>query len=309
MKKSILLFIALLVSFFTIDRLVYLVINQFSSRVYTGQSIGKINHFLEVKDSVDLIIFGNSRALHHVNTNLFNTNAYNIGVDGTKLAYTGALLSTLEKKDQTLLIHVDHSKLLDLNYNGDDCLGLNHLIDDYDEIKKFIAPFFLSEIVISELIKSYRFNGKVPGIFKNYFMPSYEYRNYTGYDPIYPSVAQKEIFENLLLTEKEDRINININKPLEINPLINKIIDHIINKSQENDSKIIFFTSPSLNKVDQEVKDKIEDFFLSKGVDYIDYIDFFEEFNKDYWKDFTHLSAKGADLFTEELKGKINQIK
>ena len=70
MKKSFQLFLALIIVFVVSDRLIYYGLNTIDKSVFSGQVTGKANQFLQIKDSVDLLVFGSSRANHHVN-NLF----------------------------------------------------------------------------------------------------------------------------------------------------------------------------------------------------------------------------------------------
>ena len=85
-KKLIKIVLLVLVISYTLDKLIFFGLNTISDKVMTGQSIGKLNQFLSVKDSVDILVFGNSRANHHVDMNLFGKKSYNMGMDGTGIS-------------------------------------------------------------------------------------------------------------------------------------------------------------------------------------------------------------------------------
>ena len=82
--KLIVLFIAFS---YIVDKIVYFTLNKISDKVFTGQSVGKLNHYLQVKDNIDFVVFGSSRANHNVNPIEISNNSFNMGVDGQMIAY------------------------------------------------------------------------------------------------------------------------------------------------------------------------------------------------------------------------------
>ena len=107
------------------DKLVFYSYNYLSDQVKSGQSIGKLNQFLSIKDSVDFIVFGNSRANHHINPLIFHKNSFNMGVNATGIAYFGSLINTLNKdKNQLIVVHLDTKDFFDKNYDGSDIRAL-----------------------------------------------------------------------------------------------------------------------------------------------------------------------------------------
>jgi hypothetical protein len=300
MRDSIRLFIILVLLFFAADRLVYTLIRQIDENVFTGQSGGKVNQFLSLKDSVTTLVFGSSRALHHVDTKQIDSNSYNIGVDGTRIGYSAALISSLHKKEQNILVHIDPSAIYNIDYNADDMLGLLNVAKRNKEIGDFIKEIYPKEIYLSKIFNCYVYNGKILGLVKNYFVKSNYSNDYYGYDPIVPSKEQKEIFKKLIA--KTDFDTFEYQNIYEYpNPLVEKLIISIQEKCKENNSNLIFFTSPSLQKNPEYLKAKTKDFFNSKGIRYYDFSEFIDMLNLDHWKDFTHLSEEGAKLFSKEL--------
>ena len=310
MKKTIQLLLILAIAFFVVDRLVCLGLEQIDERVFTGQSVGKVNHFLSIKDSVDLLVFGSSRANHHIVNNMLSTSSFNMGVDGTRIGYSAALISTLKKKKQTILVHVDQDRFFNSDYDGSDMLSLINLTKRNDELNWFINDFFFDEIYLSKIINSYIYNGKALGVLKNFVVPGYNYRLYNGYDPLVPSEEQKKVFEKMVkFKSSEDLYDEYLSTDIEINPVIDVFINRIIQSCKKNDARLIFLSSPTLIERNRKIDLTIKKYFESKDVSYYDYSCFFERFNAAYWKDFTHMSEVGANAFSKALKEELTQKK
>ena len=296
MKKSIKLFLILILVFLITDRLVYSSLKSIDKKVFTGQSGGKVNQFLSLKDSVNVLVFGSSRALHHVDPTELDSLSYNIGVDGTRIGYSAALISSLSKKEQTILVHIDPSAIYNSDYNGDDILGLLNVAKRNKDISNFISDVFPEEIYLSKIFNCYVYNGKVLGLLKNYFIPKDNYEDSNGYEPI--------IYTIEIGTKAKFKYNKISNLP---NPLVDKFILTINKKCKLNNSKLVFITSPSLKKNDDKLRLMTKEYFKSRGIVYYDYSEYIDITDLDNWKDFTHLSAKGAKLFSKELRSKLNE--
>lgn len=307
-KKSITLFLFILISLLICDRLVYITLHGIEENVYTGQSVGKANQFNSVKDSVDLLVLGSSRAARHVDPESFSIPGYNMGMDGTHLGYATALISTLKKEGQLVLVHVDHHEVYDIDYEGDDMLSLLNESKDSDAMEDFIKKYYPEEIYLSNLSNCYVYNGKVLGMLKNAFLGKNTGSRSNGFSPLVPTKNQKETFE-AILEESGITQRIDIQEPVEVNHRFESFVDFAIEVAAKNHSSLIFFTSPSLNKVDEEIRNSTADFFNTKGVQYLDDLDFFKEFNIDYWKDRSHMSKMGAELYSIKLSKEIQQVK
>lgn len=302
MKKTLVLTFLLIAGYFATDRLVFAGLRYLDKNVYTGQASGKVNQFLALKDSVNTLVFGSSRANHHVDIKELDSSGFNMGLDATKMAYAAALIETLSKKGQQIFVHIDPNTLLDPynEYKGKDCLNLINLSDSEPGIRTVIHKLYPEELILTHISKSYMYNGKSLGFLKNYFKPSYNYKNYRGFDPLFPSETQKQVFLKLWKTKGKDAIGYDNIKG--INPVVEDLIIRIKNKCKANGARLVFFTSPTLNQINPEIMDATNNFFKSKGITYLDYTHLFEDFNPEYWKDLTHLSATGAKVFTKKLK-------
>ncbi|WP_298555624.1 hypothetical protein [uncultured Algibacter sp.] len=305
MKKSIKLFSLISLLFFAADRIVYNTISSIDKQVFTGQTGGKVNQFLTLKDSVNLLVFGNSRASHHLDTKLLDSISYNAGADGSRIGYSTALVSVLEKKEQTILVHIDHWDIYDSEYKGKDVLSFLSLASKNEDISRFISEIHPKEIYTSKIFNCYVYNGKFLSLLKNYFSPKYDVNHYYGYDPLTPNQEQKEIFKKLI--DKTDFKNFNYSDSISIlpNPIVDSFIEKIKVKCKKNNSKLVFFTSPTLKNNQEGLLLKTKEYFNSKGVIYYDYSKFIDISDVSNWQDFTHMSEKGANLFTKKIKEDI----
>lgn len=299
-KYIIKTFILILTISFLADKIVFFVLNKISDEVYTGQSIGKLNQYLQKKDMLEFIVFGSSRANHNINPIKISENSFNMGMDGRKLAYSASLIKLLpNKKKQTILLHIDPENAFNQSYLGNDILALSSKYNRIINVKQEINKLKQNNL-LQNFYWSLSYNSSVIGILKNYLKPNYDYITYFGYDPIYVSKNQRIIFQNILKTDKN---KIKCKDSFLLNDIYNNYIDELNEFCRENNKTLIFFTSP---KFDDNCKD--DNFELSKvlknrNLNYYDLTDFFKDDNNlEYWKDKGHLSNKGAEIFTEKIR-------
>jgi|TARA_B110000908_G_C10243411_1_gene447383 hypothetical protein len=304
-KYIIKTFILILIISFLADKIVFFVLNKISDEVYTGQSIGKLNQYLQKKDMLEFIVFGSSRANHNINPIKISENSFNMGMDGRKLAYSASLIKLLpNKKKQTILLHIDPENAFNQNYLGNDILALSSKYNRNTIIKQEIDKLKQNNF-LQNFYWSLSYNQKVLGILKNYLKPNYDYKTYLGYDPIYVSEQQKIIFQNIL---KIDNNKMNCKNNLVLNDIYNNYMDELNEFCRKNNKTLIFFTSP---KFEDNCKD--DNFELSKvlkkrNLNYYDLTDFFKNDNNlEYWKDKGHLSNKGAEIFTEKIRTLLSE--
>lgn len=289
-----------------LDKLVYYGINRISQNVYTGQSGGKINQFFLQKDELELIVFGNSRASHHIEPKSINQNSFNIGVDGTKIAYSAALIKTTPKDlKQIFLVHISPYNAFKEEYMAEDITSLK-LFYHQNEIIKNEINLLGQNSLLNSIFWSQTYNGSLLSILKNYVFPQYDYKKYSGYDPLNISNDQKEKFRQLL--DKWTPRNCNdINT---INPIYLKYIDEIKAFCQINNKELIFYTSPIYRDDCKNDDIALTKFLDDKNITYWNLSDFFaNDHSLEFWKDNTHLSSKGAKIFTTEISKRLKNIK
>lgn len=203
-KYTIKIFLLIAIITYVVDKVVFVVLNTLSDEVYTGQRIGKLNQFLQKKDGLEFIVFGSSRANHHVDPSKLSKNSFNMGLDGRKLAFSAALIKLLpHNKKQTILLHIDPENAFDQSYTGDDILALTSKYNRENIIKQEMDKLKQNNI-LQNYFWSLGYNRSVLGILKNYFIPDNSSENYYGYDPIRVSNNQREIFKNILKKDEEE---------------------------------------------------------------------------------------------------------
>ncbi|MGO4921013.1 hypothetical protein [Maribacter spongiicola] len=261
-----------------------------------------MNQFLKEKDELDLIVFGSSRANHHIDNAQLSDKSFNIGMDGAKIASAATLLMTLpENKEQTVLLHLSPGYAYDTLYNGDDIKALSKLYNqnkiikrEFDQLNKitFLKKFFWT----------INFNGSTLGLLKNYFFPKNDVTNYKGFDPIKVTEQQKEIFKKI----SNQKIDITCPNDYQLNSIYEKYINDIDTFCRKNNKRLIIFTAP-IYKDDCKKDDNALSLFLNKKkITYWNYTDLFQNNRAlENWRDNTHLSDKGAKIFTDSIKVKL----
>jgi len=289
---------------FVVDKAVYYTLGFLSDKVLSGQAIGKLNHYLLLKDNVDLISFGNSRTNRHINTKKINDRSFNMGIDGTSIAYSATAIKLLPKdKKQTVIVNIDTKNAFYKSYKGLDVSSLKVRYHRDKIIKEEIDKVALDDL-IQKFYWSKGYNGKVLGIIKNLLIPKYDYTTYFGYDPITVNETQKKIFQNYLKLDKP----VNCKETYKMGNLFEYYLTEIKSFCESNNKRLIVITAPLYQdkcKGDNEVFSKI----LKKlDVEYYDFTDFFRQDNRiEYWKDEEHLSIIGAELFSDMINNLVSK--
>ncbi|MBU2938622.1 hypothetical protein KO494_03620 [Lacinutrix sp. C3R15] len=284
---------------FIIDKIAYFTITKISDTVYSGQAIGKLNHYLAIKDTTKLIVFGSSRANHHIDVKKLNPSSYNMGVDGKFIAYSATLIKLLPKDvKQTVILHVDPNVAYREYYNR-------------EETKTLMVKYHTNAVIKEELDRAeltnplqnfywcIDYNGLVLGILKNAVFPKYDLEHYYGYDPMEVHSTQKEIFKKIL--ERNDSIVCKTN--LKLNPLFNTYLKEIESFCSNNNKKLITITTPLYIDKCPEDNNALRKILEDLNIEYHDYSNFFENKNStDYWVDIAHMSNVGAEIFSEAIR-------
>lgn len=304
--KSLKLFLIVVFTLFVVDKIVYFGLYSVEKNVFSGDGIGKINHFFLVKDTTNTIIFGNSRANHHINPSFFGNSSFNIGVGGRKMAFSASLIQTLPKaKPQNVFLQIDPHYVFDTTYVGNDIDALIVKYHQNDVIKEKIDEIGMNN-KFSLFFWCLDYNGVVFSIFSNKFNPKNDIKKYRGYDPIENSSEQKAIFIKRL-----KKIQNTIDCPTQYKPSSLELmyLKQIKEFCKNNNKKLILFTSPVYKdqcKLDNQAMLKL---MKKNKIDYRDYTDYFQnDDNLDYWKDENHLSRIGAEKFSKYLAQELISI-
>ncbi|KAA1246941.1 hypothetical protein [Aquimarina sp. RZ0] len=287
------------------DKIIYYTLNYLSDKVLSGGGIGKQNHYLSVVDTIDIAVFGSSRASHHINPKLISDKSFNIGVDGTDIAFSATLIKLLpKKKKQLVIVNVDPPNFFNIDYDAADIGALrlkfhrNNTVNR--EIKKAKQNSFLQSF-----FWTIDYNGKFLSILKNFLKPNYNFKSYYGYDPIRVSETQKKI-RDIKLARVDDKEC--LDSPHNFNQLYLEYLYEIQQFSYDNNKKLIFVTTPTFNDTCKDDNNKLSELMKNQGLVYWDYSDFYKDNESlDVWKDKTHLSELGADTFSQVLVKKLKK--
>ncbi|MGL2966869.1 hypothetical protein [Flavobacterium sp. XGLA_31] len=297
--KSFKLFIIVILSIFILDKIVFFCLLQVDKRVFVGEGVGKLNQFLKLKDTTEIIFFGNSRTNHHINPKMFGKSSYNMGVNGRKMAFSATLIQTLPKnKKQFVVLQLDPNNVFEKDYAGDD---MDALLVKYHQnriIRKKLIEMSRNNY-FSSVMWSLDYNGLVLSLLRNFVKPKYNYKKYNGYDPIKNNKAQKAIFLKKL--KRNGRKN-KCEETYQASDINNTCLDEIVAFCKVNNKALIVFTSPVYKDKCKKDNTAMKQLMESKGIKYYDFTDFYaKNDNLDYWKDEEHLSKIGAEEFSVYL--------
>jgi hypothetical protein len=306
MKNSLKLFLFTIVLFLILDRTLFEIICYVDKSILSGQSVGKVNHFFKIKDNAEILVFGNSRANHHIDNSLFNKPSFNCGMDGSNILYDYALISTLSNKNQLVILNLEPYGLNLDNFSVNKILPLSNLFYRENQIRSVFEEYLPFKSTIYRFTKIHSYNEKILGILKNAISPKYDYKNYLGFDPIIPNNTQKTIFKELLLQENIIKKRYD-NSELILSSLGENILEKVIELCKDKNKNLIIIASPTYYGINKKLHDDLKEYFKDQSVDYYNYSNFFTDQNNiEYWKDFGHLSNIGANIFTKKLAKDLN---
>ncbi|MDC6405692.1 MULTISPECIES: hypothetical protein [Maribacter] len=284
------------------DKIVYYGMSEINKEVFTGKSGGKINHFLREKDNLNFIVFGSSRANHHVDTKTIENKSFNIGMDGSNLAHSVTLVKTLPlDKKQTVLLHISPKHAFKKEYKGEDVEAFAKLYHTNKVMKEEIDKLN-QRSVLNNFYWCLDYNNSILGLLKNYFFPNYNADKYYGYDPLKVSPENRATFKKILDKKEKETCP----KNLKINSVYEQYLVELKNFCDQNHKRLVMYTSPVFRD-DCKDDDLIISALLEEmGINYWNYTDFFEgDSSLQNWKDNTHLSEVGAVKFTREIKNRL----
>ncbi|HRZ86158.1 MAG TPA: hypothetical protein P5277_05265 [Candidatus Paceibacterota bacterium] len=301
--KSLKITLIIIFSVLILDKIVFFSLKKVDEKVLTG-GLGRLNHFSLVKDTTKIIFFGSSRVQHHINPIYFGKSVFNMGVSNRKIAYYSTLIKTLEKdRKQVLFIQIDPYEVFDTLYDGSDIKALNIMQHKSDIVQKSIQEINMDN-PFSPYLWSLDYNGISLSLIKNRVKPQYNFLNYNGYDPISNTKEQKQIFMNRLKNSKE----VICEEKYKTSGLVEEYLKELYQINSNINKKVIFFTSPYYKdkclKDNQALKRVMEQI----GFKYYDFSNLFDSnADLDLWKDESHLSKKGADLFSKMMFEKLKE--
>ncbi|UWX56110.1 hypothetical protein NYZ99_07360 [Maribacter litopenaei] len=202
------------------------------------------------------------------------------------------------------MVHISPYNAFNQNYLGEDVASLN-LFYHQNEVIRNELDLLGQNNILHKIFWSQTYNGRLLGILKNFVKPQYDFKKYSGYDPLVVSDNQRKKFNQLL-----DRWTTrNCDSILSINSIYSSYIDEIKTFCETNNKVLIFYTSPIYRDDCKEDDLALIRILKEKNITYWNLSDFFEkEKSLENWKDNTHLSSKGAEAFTREIQIRMQNL-
>ena len=289
--KKFLLKIALFFAFlFVIDRVAGYTFSYMSEHSKGGY----VKHHNYITDGVheDLLVFGSSRAIHHYDPQIISDSlglsCYNCGQDGNGILLFYGWWQIIKEHHHPKVIIYDITPGFDLNAGDDNHKYLGWLKELYERAN--VSDIF-EDVDKTEKFKMmsqmYRYNSKFHQIAADFVYPLYVVKA-NGFLPLQGEVDMMRIKKSQAKTKVQF-------DPLKISYL-NKFID------EADGVKLIFAVSPMWYGIDTEDLAPIRDICHKRHIPFIDFSnDSKYVHNNAYFKDGTHLNARGADEFTRDL--------
>ncbi len=309
MRKFIRYFSLCVLTLFAADLGLSLVFDYLYINTKTGQTGGKINHYLSAASPTTILIMGNSRSLYQIIPDSIGTDVYNLSHAGMGPAFQTGLLSILvnqEKIPDTILLHLEPYDFLGDQSNKD----IQNLKYYYG--KDSLVTQLINKISPTEKYKFtsalYRYNGRAISLFKNFIQTTNNNVNNNGYEPLLPQPSDST--NTLYSAEAIEPI-----QPASFNRGQLEILVDFIQMSRHQKIKLICFTSPTYYASGQHFRPALDSLtaYLNKmEVPYINFIDAPIELLENrptLWRDANHLNHAGAQIESQALKNSVNKLR
>lgn len=249
------------------------------------------NHICN-KATEDILIFGSSRAANHYNSQMIEDSigltCYNCGESGsgTILSY-GRLLMVKENHHPRIIIK-DVNPSFDVNEDDNTrylgWLKARYERDNIPVIFDMIDPLERYKM----LCKSYRYNSRFP---QNVFV----FLTGISFDAGIKGFKPSHVEFDTMKVKKNPKYEV-----FKIDTLKLKFINKFIEESK--DCKLYFVVSPIWYGMDTIKTTPIRDICIKSNIPFLDYSnDPKYVHNNYYFRDGTHLNARGANEFTKDL--------
>lgn len=297
MKKFLLkvglFFLALII----VDRALGMVI------AYMGENAkgGYVGHHVYVTDKTneDILVFGSSRAIHHYNPQIISDSlgmtCYNCGQEGNGIVLFYGLWQMIKEQHQPKMIIYDVSTGFDLYEGESNQKYLGWLRMDYDRpgVKQiFTAIDPTEEYKMMSML--YRFNSKFMQNITDYVHPIFGIDG-NGFLPLKGNMDKMKV--------KDKNLNSTSVRSVDRQKLdfINKLIDEM------EGVELVFVASPMWYGANEEDYQPIREICNKRNISFLDFSNNEKYVHQNEWfKDGTHLNARGADEFTRDLISVIN---
>ncbi len=300
MKKLLTFILLCMIGVVAVDRSLGLLFDYLHSKIRTGQTGGKINHYINMRDTPSLVIMGNSRSLYQIIPDSLSQNSFNLSHAGMGPAFQLGLLNILSQQGKlpaAIVLHIEPEDFFGPHYNRD-IQNLKHYYG-----KDSIVTDLINKISPHEkykyLFKLYRYNGRAITLVKNLIQSSYLTIELKGYEIVRPA---KNDSVNTLHSQKYE-----IAKDLTVNQTQLALLKDFMELCAKKKVKLICFTSPVYNSFNETSKymNTMERYFKSHRIPYVSYVKnpiAGLQNNPRLWRDQFHLNHLGAQIESSALK-------
>ena len=294
--RIILLFAILAIFDFAFGHVMDTIVNRIA-----GGGQGRDNYICN-KASEDILIFGSSRAVHHYNAQMLEDSlgmsCYNCGDDGNGIILSYGRLKMIESRKTPKIIIQDIAVTFDLLNNDNhtylgwlksryDREGIKEIFEDIDQTEKYKMQSYL-----------YRYNSK---FLQNVFVYLTSFSTDTGvkgFRPLNGGLDPMKVNRNRVITT---------NNQYDFDPLkldfVNKFVDLC------GDAKLLFVVSPIWYGSDTAQYQPIKEICREHAIPFLDYSNHPKYLHNDeFFKDGTHLNARGADEFTRDMIVELRKL-
>lgn len=279
------------------------------SNTFSGESGGTINYVLEKKKELDFIVLGASRAKHGIDPKLLlslGKNGHNLGINGTNMINHLLVLDILLKNEVKMDTIVLQTDLYTYNPSNDkEEVILDQIKRLYPYDTELVRSYVKERGVVEQVLyffDTYKLNRKVANIGFNFLKKD--------------SISETDGFVGLPITQYPPD-----NKPLFPEYIYSSTSTNstALGKIQEladaNGIQLILIFGPSYENVMYNKKEQgrlIADLKARGFRNIIDLSDIekIPQLKKpEYWRDGTHLSDKGAEVFSKIVNTEISKLK
>ena len=296
MKRFVIKLLAFLLLMFIVDRGVGLGMKYMQEHAKGGY-IGHHNKIINSDE--DILIFGSSRAIHHYNPQIIKDSlgmsCYNCGQDGNGIILFYGWWQLMKDRHTPKLVIYDVNPGFDLLLGENNQKYLGWLRSEYDS--NDIKPIF-DAIDETERYKMqsmmYRYNSKFLQNIVDYVHPIFKIKS-DGFLPLKGEMDEMKI--------KKKR---NESKHQKVDSLKLELIEKLVIDIKKYNAQVIFVASPVWYGKEDSQFDALEDICKKWEVPFYNYSNSPKYVrNNHYFKDGSHMNARGADEFTKDMVMKI----
>ena len=292
MKRFIIKLLAFLLLIFIVDRGVGLGMKYMQEHAKGGY-IGHHNKIINSDE--DILIFGSSRAIHHYNPKIIKDSlgmsCYNCGQDGNGIILFYGWWQLMKDRHVPKIVIYDVNPGFDLFIGENNQKYLGWLRSEYDN--KNIEQIF-EDVDYTEKYKMqsmmYRYNSKFLQNIVDFIHPIFKIKS-DGFLPLKGELNEMKIKKK----QKES-------KQPKIDSLKLELIQKLIFDIKKHEAQVIFVASPVWYGKDNSHFEALINICKEYNIPFYNYSNSKKYVrNNNYFKDGSHLNARGADEFTKDL--------